>query len=124
LFVVHVVGYGGVSVVVVIKRQHERVIRRMKGAFQITTKRMNSGEYYNRKDVYDNMWDFMRDIKQVESDIYNSMVDLTTTHFEEPEKPIIYPMIWSHVKKYANEEVKKKLTIAIETWFTKQSKTV
>lgn len=96
----------------------------MKGVNQMTTKRMNSGVYYNRQDVYDNMWDFMRDIKKIENNIYVSVIDLTTIHFEEPEKPLVYPMIWSMVKKYAKDDVKKKLDIAIETWFMKQSKTV
>ena len=66
----------------------------------------------------------VNNVKKVENNIYVSVIDLTTIHFEEPEKPLVYPMIWSMVKKYAKDDVKKKLDIAIETWFMKQSKTV
>lgn len=81
---------------------------------------MNSGTHFNRKDIYDNMWDFLRDLNNINDDIYVNILDLTTTHFEENDKALAYPMMWALIKKYAKEHNKIKLDIAIRTWFENQ----
>lgn len=100
---------------------------------------MQTGQWFNRQDVYDNMHDFineminkkdLRDCKDQEK-IFEEVMDSSTTHFEEPYKALAYPMIWSFIIKYVEERIKhredlvyprKYLRIAKFVFFKRQEK--
>jgi len=79
---------------------------------------MNEGVWFDRDNIYNNMWDFMRDVEKSDKS-YESILDLSQIHFEYPGKVMFYPMIWSLVSRYSKEPVKSCLVSAIECWFKK-----
>lgn len=86
---------------------------------------MQSGTYFNRQDVFDNMYDFIRDIKKLDTQqreqLFEKILDATTTHFQDTDKALMIPMIWSIVQKHCTGETLRALTTAKEVWFEKQS---
>lgn len=86
---------------------------------------MQSGTYFNRQNVYDNMYDFIRDIRQLNTQqkeqLFMEILDATTTHFQDTDKALMIPMIWSIVQRHCPEETRHLLTIAKEVWFEKQT---
>ena len=88
---------------------------------------MQSGTYFNRQDVYDNMYDFIRDIssrkldKHPREQLFNEILDATTTHFQDTDKALMIPMIWSIVQRHCTGETLHVLTAAKQVWFEKQT---
>ena len=88
---------------------------------------MQSGTYFNRQDVYDNMYDFIRDISSRKLDqhtpdqIFQEILDATTTHFQDTDKALMIPMIWSIVQRHCTGKTLQYITTAKQTWFKKQT---
>lgn len=77
---------------------------------------MQTGEWFNKKDIYANMFDFINELvnkKELRNstndiEIYNEVMDSSTTHFETPTKALAYPMIWSYITNYCEERIKQR----------------
>ena len=91
---------------------------------------MQTGTWFNKQDVYNNMYDFIRELNTKElvtknrDEVYEAVVDSTTTHFTVTDKALAFPMIWSVVEKYLNERQNlsaRFITTAKEVWFEKQN---
>lgn len=100
---------------------------------------MQTGQWFNRQDVYDNMHDFIneminkKDLRACKDQekIFEEVMDSSTTHFDEPSKALAYPMIWSFIINYVEERIKhredlvyprKYLRIAKFVFFKRQEK--
>ena len=53
--------------------------------------------------------------------LFEEILDATTTHFQDTDKALMIPMIWSIVQKHCTGETLRALTTAKEVWFEKQS---
>jgi hypothetical protein len=76
------------------------------------------------------MYDFIRELntKQLvcldRDKVYEVVMDATTTHFEDTDKALAFPMIWSVVENYLNQRrspTARFITTAKEVWFEKQN---
>ena len=92
---------------------------------------MQTGGWFNRQNVHDNMYDFVRVLNSKElinmtrEDVYQAVLDATTTHFEENDKALTIPMVWSVVEKYLESCRNSNLIFirtAKEVWFEKLKK--
>ena len=88
---------------------------------------MQSGTYFNRQDVYDNMYDFIRDISKrkldtkTKEELFQEVLDATTTHFQDTDKALMLPMIWSIVQQHCTGEILYVIATAKQLWFKKQT---
>ena len=100
-------------------------------------KDMQSGQWFNRQDINDNMYDFYNElIKKTElrdcndsNKIFDEVMDSSTTHFETPTKALAYPMIWTFMISFLEERIKyredlvwprKYLRVAKSVFFKRQ----
>ncbi len=91
---------------------------------------MESGTWFNKQDIFDNMYDFIRDINtrsltgKTREYIYEQILDASTTHFECSDKVLFFPMAWTIVETYLVNNTRKEaelIKIAKEVWFEKQN---
>ena len=96
-----------------------------------------TGNWFNRQDIYDNQYDFYNELIANEelkdeedlNKIYDVVMDACTTHFETPTKALAYPMIWSFMISFLEDRIqyrenlvwpRKYLRVAKEVFFKRQ----
>jgi len=89
---------------------------------------MESGTWFNKQNIFDNMYDFIRDINtrslnnKTREYIYEQILDASTIHFECSDKALFFPMAWSVVEIYLVTNTRREaelISIAKEVWFEK-----
>ena len=80
---------------------------------------MSLGIHFNRKHIYENMWDFLRDLNDTMT--YQEIVELSELHFSL-DSAIMYPMAWSICKLYGKQKYRDILNRCILQWFETMKK--
>ena len=92
----------------------------------------NVGQWFNRQDLYDNMHDFfneMIDKKTLRDEtdknkIFDEVMDSTTTHFQQPDKALAYPMMWHMMISYAEDRIKYRENLVYPCKYLRVAKSV
>ena len=92
----------------------------------------HTGQYFDRQDLYDNMHDFINDCVSNEAlrtstdqnEIYDFVMDLSTTHFEQPTKALAYPMMWTFIETYVEDRIKYRSDLVFPRKYVRVAKSV
>ena len=92
----------------------------------------NVGQWFDRDDLYNNMHDFFNEMiekKELRDEndknkIFEEVMDSTTTHFQQPDKALAYPMMWHYMIAYDEDSIKYRENLVYPRKYLRVAKAV